>query len=259
MECKNCNDNLRTDYSFCPSCGAKVIRNRLTVRNLWHDIFERYFNLDNTFINTFLHLFTKPEVVIDGYISGIRRKYLNPTSYLAIAITLSGFLVFLLTKNIDQIDMDVFNNGVNATQGSKKIMDFTMDYQALLFILYIPMMAIAGWLVFENKKYNFAERSVVFMYTLAHYSIFTFLPSVILISIIPGEYMSASLIVLAAMYLYCAYVIKRITKLKGLDYIARVILFFILFTVQYFALIFLIPIILILTGSISLKDFAPVK
>ena len=96
MQCKNCGNQLRTDYSYCPNCGAKVIRNRITVKNLWFDIVDRYFNLDNTFLKTFLHLFTKPQIVIEGYINGIRRKYLNPISYLGISLTLSGFLVCLL-------------------------------------------------------------------------------------------------------------------------------------------------------------------
>ncbi len=94
MTCKNCDARLRTDYLYCPACGAKVIRNRITIKNLWTDFLERYFNLDNTFIRTLVHLTTKPEVVIEGYLQGIRRKYLNPISYMGIAITLSGLIVF---------------------------------------------------------------------------------------------------------------------------------------------------------------------
>ena len=98
MNCKNCQNTLRTDYSYCPDCGARVIRNRITAKNLWYDVVERYFNLDNTFLRTILHLFTQPEIVIGGYINGIRKKYLNPISYLGIAVTLSGALVFIVQK-----------------------------------------------------------------------------------------------------------------------------------------------------------------
>ena len=42
MNCKNCDLPLRTDYSFCSNCGAKVIRNRLTLKNLWYDFTERF-------------------------------------------------------------------------------------------------------------------------------------------------------------------------------------------------------------------------
>ena len=32
MICKNCNTSLSADSGFCNSCGAKVIRNRLTLK-----------------------------------------------------------------------------------------------------------------------------------------------------------------------------------------------------------------------------------
>jgi len=177
MKCKNCELPLQNDYSFCSNCGAKIIRNRLTLKNLWFDITERYFNIDNTFFKTLWHLIIKPEIVIDGYISGVRKKYLNPISYLGIAITLSGFIVFLMKKKSHLINFDVFDMGVNTDYG-QSIIDFTTDYQAILFIIYIPMMAAASWLAYEKKKYNFTERLLVFMYTLAQYSVFLFLPSI---------------------------------------------------------------------------------
>ena len=74
MFCKNCERQLRTDFRFCPDCGAKIIRNRITLKNLWGDVVERVFNIDNTFLKTFGHLFSKPEVVIEGYIEGTRLR-----------------------------------------------------------------------------------------------------------------------------------------------------------------------------------------
>ena len=109
MTCKNCDTRLRTDFLYCPACGGKVIRNRITIKNLWTDVLERYFNLDNTFVNTFVHLFSKPEVVIEGYLQGLRRKYLNPISYLGIALTLSGVQIFLMSKSIDLLDFDFYD------------------------------------------------------------------------------------------------------------------------------------------------------
>ena len=63
MNCKNCNSTLRTDYSFCPDCGAKVVRQRITNKSLIYDFLERYFNLDNTFLKTIWHMLIKPEEV----------------------------------------------------------------------------------------------------------------------------------------------------------------------------------------------------
>jgi len=256
MNCKNCENPLRTDYSFCSNCGAKIIRNRLTFKNLFYDFTERYFNVDNTFLRTFLHLFIKPQVVIEGYISGIRKKYLNPVSYLGIALTLSGVIVYLMRKNAEKLDYDVFDSGMNS-DAMAPLFDFTMDFQAILFILYIPIMAIASWLAFENKGYNFTERQVVFTYTLAHYSLLTIIPSILFLTLAPELYGNFTIYFFGILYLYAAYVIQRITKLKGMNFWARILLFFVIFTIFYFLLSILMIVFLIVSGQMSLEDFAP--
>ncbi|MEQ5789649.1 DUF3667 domain-containing protein [Muricauda sp. NFXS6] len=256
MTCKNCDARLRTDFLYCPACGAKVIRNRITVKNLWVDFLERYFNLDNTFIRTFVHLFTKPEVVIEGYLQGIRRKYLNPISYIGIALTLSGIIVFLMAKSIDFMQFDVFDTGAQ-TVYQEKLMGFILDYQALIFLVYIPLMAISGWLCFDEKKYNFAERMIIFMYALAHFSLFIFIPSVLLLLIIPEHYITFSLIASLSMIVYSTYVIIRISGSKGKALIGRLFVFYVILFILYLFTSVLIPVIMLLTGEITLQDLVP--
>ncbi|WP_108423342.1 DUF3667 domain-containing protein [Flagellimonas amoyensis] len=258
MKCKNCDDTLRTDYLYCPNCGGKVIRNRITIKNLWVDIMDRYFNLDNTFIKTFVHLFTKPENVIEGYIQGQRRKYLNPISYLGIAITLSGFIVYLMARSLGNMDFDFLDIGAQ-TVYQEKMMGFILDFQALIFILFIPLMAVAGWLCFDEKKYNFAERTTIFMYTLAHFSLFSFIPSLLVLAFVPQFYLSFSLIGSLSMLAYAGYVVMRISSSKGMALVARILLFFFLTGILYFMLSALFPIIMLLTGELTLKDFQPIK
>lgn len=258
MKCKNCSNTLRTDYLYCPTCGGKVIRNRITVKNLWFDILDRYFNVDNTFIRTFIHLFTKPEIVIEGYLQGLRKKYLNPISYLGIAITLSGFIVFMMTKSVGSMDFDIFDVGVQ-TVYQEKMMDFILDYQALFFIFFVPLMAVAGWLCFDQKKYNFAERTTIFMYTLAHFSLFSFIPSIVTLIFAPQFYLSFSLIGSLSMLVYAGYVVIRISSSSGMALVARLLLFYFFLGILYFMLSALIPLIMFLTGELSLDDLKPVN
>lgn len=256
MTCKNCDARLRTDYLYCPACGAKVIRNRITIKNLWTDFLERYFNLDNTFIRTVVHLTTTPEVVIEGYLQGIRRKYLNPISYMGIAITLSGLIVFLMVKSGDAINFNMINNGVT-TKYQEKLMDFILDYQALIFLLFVPMMTIAGWLCFDQKRYNFAERTIIFMYALAHYSLVIFLPSIIVLFFIPEQYVNFSLIAMPLMMAYTTYVIVRISKSRGVKLIVRLLLFYFILLILYFAFSIALPLFLLLIGELKVEDFLP--
>lgn len=256
MTCKNCDARLRTDYLYCPACGAKVIRNRITIKNLWTDVLERYFNLDNTFIRTLVHLTTRPEVVIEGYLQGLRRKYLNPISYIGIAITLSGLIVFLMVKSADAINFDMLNNNVS-TRYQEKVMGFILDYQALIFLLFVPMMTVAGWLCFDQKRYNFAERTIIFMYALAHYSLIIFLPSIIVLFFIPEQYFNFSLIGTLFMVVYTTYVIIRISKSRGIALIGRLLLFYFILLILYFAFSIFLPLFLLLIGELKVEDFLP--
>jgi len=254
MECKNCELPLRTDYSFCANCGARIIRNRITLKNLWHDITERYFNLDNTFLKTFWHLSTKPEVVIEGYINGVRKKYLNPISYLGIALTFSGLFIFLLRKFfIHKFDFDSITVSTMDSEATKKIIQISLDFSSLVFIMYIPIIALAGWLVFNHKKYILPEYIVVATYCTAHYSIFIFPFSLLLVIITPESYLTLSTPMIFIMVLYTTYAINRFDKKS----FGKSFLFLLLFTIGFFGLSIMLNIIFLLTGAMSIEDYIP--
>ena len=253
MECKNCNTPQRTDFNYCPNCGAKVIRNRLTIKNLWYDVTERYFNLDNTFIKTFLTLFTNPQKVIVSYISGVRRKYLNPISYLGIALTLSGLSLFLMRKfAFDKMDFGSAAAGVNP-EFTKKVMTVALDFSSFIFMLYIPILALAGWIVFNKPKYNITEFIIVASYSLAHFSIVSFFITLFMMFFFPENYLSLSYYVILLMALYSAYVLN---KLSGRS-ILKSVLFLLLFGVGFLIVGVFTNLLMLVTGVISLTDYLP--
>ena len=257
MDCKNCDRPLRTDYSFCSNCGAKIIRNRLTMKNLWHDVTERFFNIDNTFIRTFLHLFSKPEVVIGGYISGVRKKYLNPISYLTVALLLSG-LAFLILKNVYGITLTEVPNG-NATLAAK--MDRIYDYQTLMAYSSLPIYAALTWLFFLDKnKYNFTEHFLISIYTVAQYSIIQFVVIIPLFGFFNVNYTNFSLVFMLIVVFYQFYVLKKLHQTKIFNTIIRalgyLVLMMITVTIVYTIIFFLM---LWVTGDFNLEDFAPKK
>ena len=255
MECKNCDTPQRTDFNFCPNCGAKVIRNRLTFRNLWYDVTERYFNMDNTFIKTFVHLFSRPQDVIESYVSGVRRKYLNPISYFGIALTLSGLSLFLLRKfAFDKINFGSLSTAMDP-EVTRKIMTVSLDFSSFVFLLYIPILAIAGWLIFNKKKFNFTEYMIVAIYSLAHYSIVSFPISLIILFLMPEDYLSFSYYFILLIALYATYVVN---KLNGWS-IWRSILFLLCFGFGFLMIGILINVLLLFTGVLSIQDLIPRK
>lgn len=249
MNCKNCNLPLRTDYSFCSNCGAKIIRNRLTLKNLWYDLTERYFNVDNTFLKTLRHLFSKPEVVIGGYVDGIRKKYLNPISYYAIAITLSGLLFFLLKEFFsDQMNMDWMMPEA-AENPNEEIFDNTAKFQTVISLASIPVYALFSKLMFlKNKSYNYTEHIIINIYLFAQFTIATF--PVILIALVFGaNYLVLTYSALLFQVFYVAYVLKRIFKLTWKKTIWKTIVFLALLFFLFIVLIIISIIVMIIFGG----------
>jgi len=234
MVCKTCENSLRSDFSYCPSCGGKIIRNRLTLKNLWQDLKFQVLDIDNTLFKTFRHLFTKPEVVIKSFISGARKKYMNPVSYIAVAITLTGILVFFIRRAFPEgIDFDVMNTGIYNAETNKALTDFMLTFYNILFVLQIPILSIAGLLAFSESKYLFSEHLVSFMYIQAQYSIISIPISTLVVVFAPQFYIYLSMCMLILMLSYNLYVLKRLHIINSGDFLLKGFVFVALFGVGY--------------------------
>lgn len=231
----------------------------MTVKNLLVDFGEQYFNLDNKLLQTFIKLFTKPEDVIDSYINGTRKKYVNVISYIAIAITFSGLLIFIINKFFpDMMDFSVFASP-GQEEFQKKNVAFVQEYQSILMqeyqsilmILYVPAYALMAKLTFIGlKKYNFTELNVVFFYIQAQMSIALFFITLIFVSF-GVKYGEIGIFVLPLMILYGAWVLKRLYNLTIGQIILRTLLFLLILGIALTALSIVVAIILFMTGDMD--------
>jgi len=231
MECKNCALALKENDDYCNSCGAKVIRNRLTIKNLFEHFTEQFLNYDNKFLQTFLDMFRRPEDVIGSYINGTRKKYVNAVSYFAIAITAAGLLLFVLNKYFPEM-MNMSSLAQPGTEEfNKNNLEFTQEYQSLLMMLYLPFYALFSRLVFlKNKKYNYTEHLVIFMYITAQLALAQFFIIIPLAFIDGMDFGLISLGFIPIMLFYSAYCLKRLFGLDLGGIILKTMLFlFILF------------------------------
>ncbi|MDU8885997.1 DUF3667 domain-containing protein [Yeosuana sp. MJ-SS3] len=165
MHCKNCFTDLKENYDFCYNCGAKVIRNRLTFKIFFEHISETFFNYDNKLLRTFIELFTKPEDVIGSYINGVRKKYVNPISYFALALSISGIYLLIINKFFPEtLDFSIFNfPGQEELQ--KRNVSFVQEYYSIVMMFYVPIYALMALLTFIGlKKFNYTELLVIFLY-----------------------------------------------------------------------------------------------
>ncbi len=205
--CKNCGCNVE-QANFCSHCGAKKITKRITFKNLITEISEVYLNVDNTFINTIKDLTSKPHIVIDGYINGVRKKHLNVASYFLLSITLAAILSFIKERGFDiPSDSERFEE-------SSKIVQFfievTEKFPTLGYFILIPFYAMISRFIFRKyKKYNFTEHIVINSYLTSHLTILTFIPYII--TFILGDYIEeSSFIFVFIQLIYATFLFKNL-------------------------------------------------
>lgn len=251
MGCQNCNNTLLERDNYCGACGGKVIRNRLTLKHLFADFSEQFFNYDNTFFKTFIALFKKPEDVIGGYIDGTRKKYLAVISYFAIALTLAGIQTFILNKFFP----DSMNVDFMSPQGMERIqqdnLSFSQEYQSLLLMLAVPLYALISKLVFLNyKKYNYTEHVVINMYLSAHLAIVSIIP-VLFAASLGINFMMSALLLMIFQILYSAYAFKRLFEINLKSMILKLLLFMFFLLVLFIFFGIISAIVMFLNGDIQ--------
>lgn len=251
MNCKNCNNQLPTNSDFCNICGGKVIRKRLTFKNLFEHISETFFNYDNKLLRTIIDLFKKPEVVIDSYIQGVRKRYVNPISFFGLAITVTGLYILILNKFYPEA-LDFSNFAVEGQEEfQKKNMSFVQEYMSILMMLYIPIYALIARITFVGlKKFNYTELLVVLLYWQSQISIISSI--IIIIGAMFGISQGIlSMVFLPIMMLYAAYVFKRLYQLSFGEIILRTFLFLIVLGVVLLLCTIIVVAIMLITGDMQ--------
>ncbi|WP_396149964.1 DUF3667 domain-containing protein [Flavobacterium sp.] len=261
MSCKNCQKLLQQEDKFCPNCGAQVVTQKLTVKKVIHEFSERYLSFDNKFLSTFKTLFTHPEWVVNGYLDGLRIRYVNPITYLIIAVTLSGINVYL-TKNgyLGDIDYAAMSGNQKTPFDMKGFMNSLYDYNSIIVFSGIPLIAIISKIVFFNyKQFNFAEHNLIYFYTYSQTSILTVLviPLLLLFQI---EYVYYAFFTFAILFGYHFFALKRIFKLTMKQIILKTLLFipvlfaFYIVISLFFGILYFVY--LLSSGKFNPQDFA---
>tara|TARA_R110002049_G_scaffold27927_6_gene95782 strand:- start:1178 stop:1960 length:783 start_codon:yes stop_codon:yes gene_type:complete len=259
MNCKNCQTELDHNDEYCKNCGGKVIRNRLTLKNLFEHLSETFFNYDNKLLRTIVQLVKEPEDVIVSYINGVRKKYVNPISFFGLALTLTGLSIFILKKfYMEYLDFSSLFKGSSLSQDMfDSTFSVGLEYNSLIYGALIPLFALISWIVFLDKKYNLTEHVIIYLYSMSFLMVLMFITAQIALLTIPSNYMLVSLFIWPIMFIYHCYILTRIFKLTIGSLILKSMLFFGLFLVSYIGISILAFIIMLATGTINLEDFAP--
>ena len=255
MECKNCYASLQNEDEFCSKCGAKVVKQRLTLKIIFSDFFATFISWDNTLFKTFIQLFKNPEKVINTYINGTRKRLIRPFLYLLIVLSIYGIYLFL----IQDLMLEAITNKFSTSNDELKLDDDFIQkmkgysvifskYFNIFTMLLIPLYAFLSKVIFRKHKYNFVEHIVIQTYIQAQ----VLITGVILISILillTVDVLVASNIIVPFMYVYYIYVFKKVFNISY----AETLLKFLLLILFFIIIVVLISIIGGLIYAITLK------
>ncbi len=282
MNCKNCNEVIEDDALFCDHCGAKVLKDRITFRFLLKELFISL-GWDSYFIVTIKMMFTKPDKVLREYVNGIRKRYLNPFTYIAISAALSLIVFNIFSKDFTKLQNTINNTEVVALKKlvdqdltklkdvtpeqlkalqkqqvaakirldvQDKIMKLFLKYFNIFMFLLVPFYAlISNWTY--RKPYNYGEHIVMNSYLVGTSMYFTIILFFLAIIIHPAFYFS-NIFIFTAYYLYTFSKLHEYNLKQSLLSLLRFILVAFIVTV---VLIVIIGLIAILVGILyALKN-----
>jgi hypothetical protein len=158
------------DGSNPASLEDEALAPRLTMRQILHDLSERFLNLESGWLRTVRDLTVDPGPMIRRYVRGRRRIYANPFSYLVI-VTAAGYLVQRMVGYNERI----VATAQDSVLDSPLQMEFVSHFAELMlnhtiwvsFGILVPL-AIMVRLLFRGSGYNLAENLVFALYVVGH-------------------------------------------------------------------------------------------
>lgn len=99
--CLNCEAVLDGNENFCPDCGQRNNVNQLTFKLFLDEFIGNLFTYDSQVWRTIVPLILKPGKVAHDFISGKRKKFVNPfRTYLTVSLIF--FVVYGLIKTVEE-------------------------------------------------------------------------------------------------------------------------------------------------------------
>lgn len=154
-DCKNCATAF--EGAYCSNCGQPADTHAINSHYLWHDIQHGLLHFDKGLLYTAKELFTRPGHSIRGFIEGKRVQHFKPISFVVLLAGLYGYLYHAF--HIDLLGDSVAHG--KTTLDMRGVNDWIATHYALSELLFIPFTAVASFLAFHGKGYNFIEHFVL--------------------------------------------------------------------------------------------------
>lgn len=228
-KCPNCDTPIAETFKHCPNCGQSQSLHRFNLRHFFEEIFHAFTHTDKGALLLVKELVLRPSVVLREYIvERKRKKYFNPFTLLLLVLGLTVFMssIFHPMKNSASVYQEKIATA--DTQEKKAIMQTIAEKQErinqfmekkmnVVVFITAPFMALAFWLVFKGKGFNYAEHLVAYLILTSLLSLISsvfFLP---MMAYLPFD--KVYLVVMANIliqFVYTTYAYSGFLKLKGI-------------------------------------------
>ena len=245
MNCKTCNNPYENTAQYCSNCGAKIVSDRLSLKGTWEEFVGPFFSWDNNFWKTFIGLFTNPKDVLEAYISGARKKYFQPFSYIILYATIAVFFYKFFPLDIIFDYSEGFTKGYNSTNSTgnvpkidmKGFMETLMSYYNFFVLLLIPIYALTSYIIFNKRGHNFFEHLVFNSYLQTNLGFISLVLQVVLVNIIGMSFGTYSILFLLLFILFTLYAFKKLYEQNIKQSLISGVKYLLLFAALYLVII----------------------
>lgn len=154
-------DSTSTQSQRCGTCNARQRPERLSLTYMLHRFREDVFGTERGLLLTIWHLFINPQQVTSSFIKGDSLRYYSPIKYFIVMFALSIFASSSSALLDGSIAMFISNKGLASKEVAQA---FVADWNALLYLPLVLILALATRAFFRETGLNYAEHLVVATY-----------------------------------------------------------------------------------------------
>lgn len=154
--------------AYCPACGQRTRRERLTLRAIARDVAHDVFNLDRGILHTAVALFRHPGLVAAEYVYGRTVRYTGPVKYFLVLAAITTLLY--ANSGLVESTMTMYGADPAATPAGSlqaQTTEFVTTWLNLIMALGVPFSAVFTRLFFRGVGYNFTEHLIFNTYVYA--------------------------------------------------------------------------------------------
>ena len=248
QHCLNCGQDYKGAY--CPHCGQSHATHRITWGNFWRNFVMNGIGLQGTLPHTIIELFYRPGFLIRDYLAGKRQHYTNP--FRMLLLTAAIFILFNsmglggnLKEAATELSLSMNTDQATTSQDAavtnmvvQGMMDKMYSNFGTFNLLLILIMTVPFWMVFRragqyrNQPLNISEAATAIAFVGCQNMVLNLFSLPFIHQGTMGIVSTVGYIILIPLILLT---FRQMFDMKWTHFIARNILFAVLFLLFYLA------------------------